>query len=125
MTREEAYRLAMRACEETWNEKTCKQIREALEQEPCDDAVSRQAVLDLQYRIDDSAALSTRDVVNVEDIEELPSVRPQEQTGQWINGVCDNCKYDWGKDTPIASVPNYCPNCGCRMVEPQERSDKE
>jgi len=20
---------------------------------------------------------------------------------------------------------NFCPNCGCRMVEPQERSDKE
>jgi rRNA maturation endonuclease Nob1 len=34
MTREEAYRLAMRACEETWNEKTCKQIKEALEKEP-------------------------------------------------------------------------------------------
>ena len=34
MTKEEAYRLAMRACEETWNEKTCKQIKEALEQEP-------------------------------------------------------------------------------------------
>ena len=33
MTKEEAYRLAMRACEETWNEKTCKQIREVLEQE--------------------------------------------------------------------------------------------
>lgn len=32
MTREEAYRLAMRACEETWNEKTCKQIKDALEQ---------------------------------------------------------------------------------------------
>ena len=32
MKREEAYRLAMRACEETWNEKTCKQIKEALEQ---------------------------------------------------------------------------------------------
>lgn len=31
MTREEAYRLAMRACEGTWNEKTCKQIKEALE----------------------------------------------------------------------------------------------
>ena len=37
MKREEAYRLAMRACEETWNEKTCKQIKEALEQEPCED----------------------------------------------------------------------------------------
>ena len=34
MTREEAYKLAMRACEETWNEKICKQIKEALEQEP-------------------------------------------------------------------------------------------
>lgn len=33
MKREEAYRYAMRACEETWNEKTCKQIKEALEQE--------------------------------------------------------------------------------------------
>lgn len=34
MTREEAYKLVMRACEKTWNEKTCKQIKEALEQEP-------------------------------------------------------------------------------------------
>ena len=41
MTREEAYRLAIRACEETWNEKTCKQIKEALEQEPYENAVSR------------------------------------------------------------------------------------
>ena len=36
MTREEAIKLAIKACEETWNEKTCKQIRKALEQEPCD-----------------------------------------------------------------------------------------
>lgn len=34
MTRKEALKLAIRACEETWNEKTCKQIRKALEQEP-------------------------------------------------------------------------------------------
>lgn len=49
-------------------------------QEPCGDTISRQAVLDMQYRIDDSATLSSRDVVNVDDIEELPSVRPQEPT---------------------------------------------
>lgn len=49
----------------------------ALSQEPCDDAISRQAVLSMQYRIDDSATLSTRDVVNVDDIEDLPPVRPQ------------------------------------------------
>ena len=33
----------------------------------------------------------------------------------WNHGVCDNCGYDWGKDAPIASVPNFCPNCGSPM----------
>lgn len=46
------------------------------EQEPCKDTISRQAVLSMQYRIDDSATLSTRDVVNVDDIEDLPPVTP-------------------------------------------------
>lgn len=32
MTNEEAFKLAMQACKETWNEKTCKQIKEAIEQ---------------------------------------------------------------------------------------------
>ena len=32
MTKEEAFKLVMQACKETWNEKTCKQIKEALEQ---------------------------------------------------------------------------------------------
>ena len=32
MTKEEAFKLAMQACKETWNEKTCKQIKEALKQ---------------------------------------------------------------------------------------------
>lgn len=34
MTRTEAYKLAMRACEETWNDKICKQIKDVLEQQP-------------------------------------------------------------------------------------------
>lgn len=46
MTREEAYKLVMRACKETWNDKTCEQIKEVLEQQPCEDAISRKAVLD-------------------------------------------------------------------------------
>ena len=47
------------------------------EQESCEDCVNRQAILSMQYRIDDSATLSTRDVVNVDDIENLPPVIPQ------------------------------------------------
>ena len=41
---------------------------------PCKDVISRDAILRKQYRIDDSATLSTRDVVNVEDIEDAPPV---------------------------------------------------
>lgn len=36
MTREELNKLIMQACERTWNEKTCKEIEQALSQEPCD-----------------------------------------------------------------------------------------
>ena len=59
-----------------WAE-TVRMAIAALEAEPCSDAISRQAALNMQYRIDDSVTLSTRDVVNVEDIEELPSVTPK------------------------------------------------
>ncbi len=48
-------------------------------------------------------------------------IKQMQKYGKWVNGVCDNCKYDWGKDAPIASVPNYCPNCGAKM----ESEDKE
>ena len=43
------------------------------------------------------------------------------KTGHWIdssNGwMCSECNKDNTFDT------NYCPNCGCRMVEPQESED--
>jgi len=112
-------------------------------QEPRCDAISREAVLKLQYRIDDSATLSTRDVVNVEDIQALSSVTPIRLKGHWIShrehcenlGVmpsglgayewCSNC--DCGIDVREwhRNHYNYCPNCGARMIEPQESEDKE
>lgn len=104
-----------------------KDYKRLKEQEPCEDAINREEVLKLQYRIDDSSTLSTRDVVNIEDIEDLPSVTPKEKTGYWIN------KEVRGKIEPYCSVCgdsvdtiyhyNYCPNCGAKMVEPQESED--
>ena len=88
------------------------------------DAVSRQAVLDLMIQkwgenfSGDSAMQESIDAIRV-----LPSVTPQEtKTGHWISkphiyGVafCSECDFELRvNDT------NYCPNCGAKMVEPQE-----
>lgn len=120
-------------------EEQVMEVVEALEQEPCEDAISRQAVLSMQYRIDDSATLSTRDVVNVDDIEDLPSVIPQSKTGHWEwvrydsnpnigNWHCSECNMIvCGAITAANPVYayNYCPNCGAKMVEPQESEGKK
>ena len=104
---------------------------------PCGDTISRQAVQDYiakylsQYLYND-----VRETVEVIDeyIGELPSVNPQEQkTGHWIekDGFdgdvyydCSECGESWTtiEGTPWDNEWNYCPNCGCRMVE---GSDKE
>lgn len=106
-------------------------VQAKVEQEPCDDCISRQAVLEKQYRIDDSATLSTRDVVNVEDIFDLPSVMPKcpPQDEQNICHcmycpinksedkmlVCPNCGLD------VHSDFKYCPRCGEKMIASQEK----
>lgn len=40
--------------------------------------------------------------------------------GKWKQGCCSECGYDWGKDAPTASVPNFCPNCGADMRKETE-----
>ena len=98
---------------------------EYAEQEPCDDVVSRQAVLD----INESHHGQMPNHINHQiwqEIKALPSVRPQEQTGRWIEtDGDDSCWYmcsECNRRTDDKS--DYCPNCGARMVEPQESEDK-
>ena len=45
---------------------------------------------------------------------------PERNVGKWKDGCCTECGYNWGKDAPIASVPNYCPNCGADMRKETE-----
>ena len=60
---------------------------------------------------------------SMDDIRALPSATPQEpKTGHWIAkphvyGVtyCSECDFELKIDNT-----NYCPNCGAKMVEPQE-----
>ena len=92
---------------------------EALDQEPCEDAISRRAVLEIVEREQNKGdALS--------EIEKLPHINPEPKTGYWNayyteqkgNDVfnCQECGQTFvvmqGKD-----YMNYCPNCGAKMEE--------
>ena len=150
-------------------------IKKALEQEPCEDAISRDDALKaLDYdiksfefksgvsrRMNEIAnLLNTIYEIQSDNIKALPPVQPkyntsewchdckeydkekhccpryngvirkaveeikQQKTGHWIfdeildrNYYCSECK-SMGVD-----YWDYCPNCGCRMVEPQESEE--
>lgn len=90
----------------------------ALGQQPCEDTVSRQAVLDLVNSDWKYEGLET-------DVASLSSVQPKIKTGHWIvdkisylgmrNGHCSNCKDFYSNDW---IVMKFCPNCGAYMIEP-------
>ena len=98
--------------------------REALEREPCEDCISRQAVLGMKIIAPialaaNGEAVQYKEVVFVRDLEELPSVTPQPKIGRWIRQTddyhdyyeCEHCGIAVGLD----DIRNYCPNCGAKM----------
>ena len=109
----------MTVTQEEFNDyiRALNQVMDWLDQEPCTDAISRQAVKDFYNNefptLDDGVHWSRNDII--QNLDSIPPVKPSEKVGRWDHGICNNCKYDWSKDAPIASVPKYCPACGCRM----------
>jgi rubrerythrin len=93
----------------------------ALEQQPCEDAISRKAVLSLFNKSDEYRWETTW---IRRKIEKLPSVIPIIPKGKWkpLNYKdemwgyvyeCSNCgAIDYGND--------YCPNCGAKMEAESE-----
>ena len=93
----------------------------ALDQEPCEDAISRQAVLEQIYNWSKDEFLRVTNPFDYlrKRINSIPSVTPQPKIGHWIEEfndlegevrfTCSSCgKYQlFGTD--------YCYNCGCRM----------
>ena len=85
------------------------------------DLIDRQAVLDILL-------WEEKPMEMIRKVKELSSVTPTERIGHWkqshipesILAECSECGFSCG-----AYSHNYCPNCGCRMVEPQESEDKE
>ena len=170
-----------------WNDMPKKEALEmaikALEQDPCEDAISRQAVLNALYALCDTGeslkenpwrdnphidavietieelppvahqpcedcisktevikSIDEREDVNGKvdaesvrtDIALMPPVTPQPKTGHWIVDRDDSRRWDKVRFScsecgswQTYGKTDYCPNCGTKMVEPQERSDKE
>ena len=120
----------------------------ALEQEPCEDAISRQIIYDyVESHIQEintgygDLNKHTNRILRMimEYIDKLPSVAPQPKTGHWEwaqydynpnigNWHCSECKniaVVGVKKNEEGGIPiyKYCPNCGAKMIEPQESEE--
>ena len=78
-----------------------------------------------EFQIGQEVSIYFKDTMMIKGIVQEP------KTGHWIekDGFdgdvyydCSECGESWTtiEGTPWDNEWNYCPNCGCRMVEPQE-----
>ena len=104
------------------NKAICNNLK-ALEQYPCNDCISRQDVLDIISKYEESDDerggfyIGNTDNV-VLDIRDLQPVTPQPKTGHWIKYgklyQCSECK------ELSCCQGKFCNECGTQMVEPKE-----
>lgn len=109
-----------------WDERDIPILEEAIKamkMEPCEDCISRQAVLDLANNMVETAIIPYRPFQKA--VKELPFVQPEQKTGHWI----DTDNYFMGAYRNIDYVEcscchedsleegDYCPNCGAKMEE--------
>lgn len=119
------------------SDEAAKMAIKALEQEPCEDAISRSEVKKMAKEMYLEVASMELDVNTISDcisytsskcrevlerkLQALPSVTPKQKTGKWIkiknrNGSvialrCSECS----KSPKYAIRSDYCPNCGAKM----------
>ena len=115
----------------------------ALEQQPCEDCISREAVDEYITNLL-SGYLYDEERTRLEDLTayiwELPSVTPKQKTGRWLmpqqdDGMsdpiyyqvrCSECGFDldpqtWHMELHQYGADKYCPNCGAKMGESEDK----
>ncbi len=114
-------------CGKEWDGHTEEDVTRllSLEQEPCEDCISRQTAIDAIISVDKYDLIASQIFYKqkrIEKIKNLPSVYPKAKTGKWIlvhplqddiegGYMCSEC----GTGYYDNSHWNYCPNCGTRM----------
>lgn len=93
-----------------------------------EDAISRAEALKIVDELNDGSS----ECANIRaEIEKLPSIQSKVKTGHWIMtsdylttayGSIDYVKCSCCGEESLEEG-DYCPNCGCRMVEPQESEE--
>ena len=120
MTREEAKDYIREWCPYDRQEEIIK----ALEQEPCNDMINKQAVLDILTKYDNEMGSDVYSEI-FDNIDNLPSINP-DKTGHWIDDGqyaeghsqhvyrCSECNKIY-----IGYIGKYkeCPNCKAKMYE--------
>lgn len=128
MTKEEKInflKALIQECEEYqwWRKDALIEIIKDLEQEPCDDAVNRRAVLKIYDGWFNSCNIADKKESPKAQINALPPVTPQPKIGHWIevtNGrgghKCDLChEYAPSYQNGDEYLSKHCPNCGAKM----------
>ena len=112
--------LSEKICDQSEGEKTIDALQnaiKALEQEPCDDAISREKVSELLNEG------WWKGIYPREAIMALPPVTPMPKMGKWIyrkeedSYRCSLCSFPCHKDNMGALPTRYCAECGAIMQE--------
>lgn len=106
-------------------------ISKWLEQEPCEDCISRQAVLAYIDKMPSELTEDGRRTLEEYISDTLPSITSESKMGYWIfddeykeHGHCSECGY--GSVDLVDGKPHrFCQSCGVKMIEPRESEDKE
>ena len=96
--------------------KAYEQVIDILHEQPCDDTISREAVIaEIDKWYDNNRGVDAIEDLIIAINYNLPSVQPSRK-GHWIKTpllTCDSCE----KINKGGIESNFCPNCGADMRE--------